>query len=174
MTGRFTSWPMPPTTANPCTPCPHRCHGPAGSPVTPSFTTCHPGGTPSGGAAPAPKGERLGQVAEPAARRSWRIHTLRLYDKQRTIRISELTCLWYGSFGARPVRVIWVRDIASAKTFDVALVTNDLDTPAEDLVVRYSWRWASSRHSWKPVTRSGWARRATVRSRPSNAPSRSG
>jgi hypothetical protein len=91
---------------------------------------------------PRTKGERLGQVAEPAASRSWKIHSVRLYDKRRTIRVSELVCLWDGSFGARRVRVIWVRDLDAAKPFDLALVTTDLDTPAEDLVVRYSWRWS--------------------------------
>ncbi|MFI6636314.1 transposase [Nonomuraea fuscirosea] len=91
---------------------------------------------------PRTKGERLGQVAEIAATRSWKIHRLRLYDMQRTLRISELTCLWYGSFGSQRVRVIWVRDIDSGKTFDLALVTTDLDTPADDLVVRYSFRWS--------------------------------
>ncbi|MEV6984884.1 transposase [Sphaerisporangium sp. NPDC051017] len=91
---------------------------------------------------PRTKGERLGQVAELAACRSWKIHTLRLYDKQRTLRISELRCLWYGSFGARPVRVIWVRAIDSEKAFDLALVTTDLHTPAEQLMIRYSWRWS--------------------------------
>ncbi|WP_157383002.1 IS701 family transposase [Nonomuraea coxensis] len=91
---------------------------------------------------PRTKGDRLGQVHELAVGRSWKIHRLRLYDKQRTLRVSELVCLWYGSFGAAKVRVIWVRDIDSAKTFDIALVTTDLHTPAEDLVVRYSWRWS--------------------------------
>ncbi|MBF8193702.1 hypothetical protein ITP53_50105 [Nonomuraea sp. K274] len=33
---------------------------------------------------PRTKGERLGQVAELAATRSWKIHRLRLYDKQRS------------------------------------------------------------------------------------------
>ncbi|MBF8193701.1 hypothetical protein ITP53_50100 [Nonomuraea sp. K274] len=56
--------------------------------------------------------------------------------------MAELTCLWYGSFGPRTVRVIWVRHLDSDKSFDLALVTTDLDTPAEDLVVRYSWRWS--------------------------------
>lgn len=100
----------------------------------------HPSGKRRG--RPRTKGERLGQVHELAAGRSWKIHRLRLYDKQRTLRVSELVCLWYGSFGPRTVRVIWVRDIDSAKTFDIALVTTDLDTSAEDLVVRYSWRWS--------------------------------
>lgn len=91
---------------------------------------------------PRTKGDRLGQVAELAATRSWKIHTLTLYDKRQLVRVSELTCLWYGSFGPRRVRVIWVRHLDSTKTFDLALVTTDLDTPAEQLVVRYSWRWS--------------------------------
>ncbi|TMR98871.1 hypothetical protein [Nonomuraea basaltis] len=40
------------------------------------------------------------------------------------------------------MRVIWVRHLDSDKVFDLALVTTDTDTPAEDLVVRYSWRWS--------------------------------
>jgi hypothetical protein len=91
---------------------------------------------------PRTKGGRLGQVADLAATRSWKIHTLRLYDNQRTVRISELTCLWHGSFGSRPVRVIWIRHLESGKVFDLALVTTDLVTPAEQLVIRYSWRWS--------------------------------
>lgn len=91
---------------------------------------------------PRTKGERLGQVAELATSRSWRIHRLRLYDKEQLVRVSELRCLWYGSFGSRTVRVIWVRHLDSGKPFDLALVTTDLATPAEDLVVRYSWRWS--------------------------------
>jgi hypothetical protein len=40
------------------------------------------------------------------------------------------------------VRVIWVRHLDSAKTYDLALVTTDFDTPAAQLVIRYCWRWS--------------------------------
>ncbi|MFI6637953.1 transposase, partial [Nonomuraea fuscirosea] len=91
---------------------------------------------------PRTKGDRLGQVAELAPTRSWKIHTLTLYDKRQVVRVAELTCLWYGSFGSRPIRVIWIRHLDSDKVFDLALVTTDLTTPGHDLVVRYSWRWS--------------------------------
>ena len=53
-------------------------------------------------------------------------------------------CLWYGTYRSRAVRVILVREPASrAKAgYDLALISTDLDRPAEQVVARYAARWA--------------------------------
>jgi hypothetical protein len=63
------------------------------------------------------------------------------------VHIAEVTCLWYGSFHTRPVRVVLVRDDTSRtrngddRGYGLPLVTTDLDTAAEELVARYAARW---------------------------------
>ena len=60
---------------------------------------------------------------------------------------SEITCLWYGSFRSRTVRVILVRDDKPRtrgrddRGYGLPLVTTDLESSAEDLVARYAARW---------------------------------
>ena len=63
------------------------------------------------------------------------------------MQIAERTCLWYGSFRSRTVRVILVRDdkprtrSGDDRGYGLPLVTTDLESSAEDLVARYASRW---------------------------------
>ena len=63
------------------------------------------------------------------------------------MQITERTCLWYGSFRSRTVRVILVRDdkprtrSRDDRGYGLPLVTTDLESSAEDLVARYAARW---------------------------------
>ena len=59
---------------------------------------------------PRTKGVRLGTPADIAATATWRTTQVRRYGRTDTVHVAEVTCLWYGSFHSRPVRVILVRD----------------------------------------------------------------
>ena len=56
--------------------------------------------------------------------------------------VAEVTCLWYGSWHTRTVRLILVRDRRTASGYDLALVTTDLAATPAALVARYAARWA--------------------------------
>jgi hypothetical protein len=91
------------------------------------------------------KGDRLGIPADLAERADtfagWAEHTLRLYDEVKTVRITEVSCLWYTPFHTQTVRVILVRNPATVSGYDLALVTTDLASPAERILIRYGDRW---------------------------------
>jgi hypothetical protein len=64
------------------------------------------------------------------------------------VAITEVICLWYGSFRSQTVRVILVRDDKPRtrdrddRGYGLPLVTTDLESAAEDVVARYaSQRW---------------------------------
>ena len=91
---------------------------------------------------PALKGERLGTAKELAATAVFTSFEVRRYQRTDTVFLAEVTCLWYGSFHARPVRVILLRDDATDTGYDLALITTDLATPSPKLIARYAWRWS--------------------------------
>ena len=100
---------------------------------------------------PRTRGARLGTPADLAAgataRGRWRDTRVRRYGRTDTVQITEITCLWYGSFRSRTVRVILVRDNKPRtrdrddRGYGLPLVTTDLESTAEDLVARYASRW---------------------------------
>jgi hypothetical protein len=57
------------------------------------------------------------------------------------VQVTELACLWWGSLHRTPVRVILVRD-GDDTVYELALVTTDLDSTAEQIVERYASRWS--------------------------------
>ena len=63
---------------------------------------------------PRTRGPRLGTPTDLAtsatAGARWRDTRVRRYGRTDTVQITELVCLWYGSFRSRTVRVILVRD----------------------------------------------------------------
>ena len=69
---------------------------------------------------------------------------------------TQRTCLWYGSFRSRTVRVILVRDDKPRtrgrddRGYGLPSVTTDLESSAEDLVARHADGGASSRPSPRP------------------------
>ncbi|MCA1680626.1 MAG: transposase [Actinobacteria bacterium] len=92
---------------------------------------------------PAKWGERLGSLAQialdPATQ--WAEATVRRYGKTEELKLTTIDCLW-GPLGAEtPVRVILVKDTAKPCGYQIALITTDLDTSAEQIVERYADRW---------------------------------
>jgi hypothetical protein len=100
---------------------------------------------------PRTRGPRLGTPTDLAtsatAGARWRDTRVRRYGRTDTVQITELVCLWYGSFRSRTVRVILVRDDKPRtrdrddRGYGLPLVTTDLGSTAEDLVARYAARW---------------------------------
>ena len=97
---------------------------------------------------PRTKGARLGTATDLAAAAVWRTTRVRRYGRADSVQITEITCLWYGSFHTQTVRVILVRDTkprtrdGDDRGYGLPLVTTDLTSPAEDLVARYAARWS--------------------------------
>jgi len=87
---------------------------------------------------PPSKGRRLGTPAEVAAAATWAAATVRIYGRAQATQLAQITCLWYGSFKTRPVRVILARSRAAT----LALVTTDLATSPAGLTERYAARWS--------------------------------
>jgi hypothetical protein len=100
---------------------------------------------------PRTRGARLGTptdlAADATAGARWRTTRVRRYGRTDAVQITELVCLWYGSFRSRTVRVILVRDDKPRtrgrddRGYGLPLVTTDLESAAEDLVARYAARW---------------------------------
>ena len=100
---------------------------------------------------PRTRGARLGTPTDLAASATaagrWRTTRVRRYGRTDAVQITELICLWYGSFRSRTVRVILVRDDKPRtrgrddRGYGLPLVTTDLESSAEDLVARYASRW---------------------------------
>lgn len=91
---------------------------------------------------PRRKGARLGKPAEIAATMVFTAASVARYGRIDTVHIGAVDCLWYGTFGALPVRMICVRDRREEKAPMLALVTTDLTSSVADLVARYAMRWA--------------------------------
>ena len=93
---------------------------------------------------PRTKGDRLGTAAEIAATATWTTVTVTAYGHKQEIRhVTEVSCLWYGSWRTRPVRLILSRDEDAATGYDLALVTTDPAASPAALVTRYAARWAT-------------------------------
>jgi hypothetical protein len=94
---------------------------------------------------PRTKGERLGTPADLARTATWTTHNVTTYHGRTGIKhTATIRCLWYGSFHARAVTVVLVRDHDTATGYDLALVTTD-DTAAAGparIVSRYAMRWS--------------------------------
>jgi hypothetical protein len=97
---------------------------------------------------PRTRGERIGTPGDLAKAAHWRTTKVRRYGRDDTVHIADVTCLWYGSFHSRPVRVILVRDDKPRtkdkddRGYGLPLVTTDLISAPEDLVARYASRWS--------------------------------
>ncbi|MCX4538095.1 transposase [Streptomyces sp. NBC_01669] len=91
---------------------------------------------------PALKGERLGTPKDLATTAAFTRTEIKRYQRTDTMHLAETTCLWYGSFHTRTVRVILLRDDTTDTAYDLALVTTDLTTRAAGLIARYASRWS--------------------------------
>ena len=133
---------------------------------------------------PRTRSARLGTPTDLAASATvgarWRDARVRRYGRTDSVQITEITCLWYGSFRSHTVRVVLVRDNKPRtrdrddRGYGLPLVTTDLESSAEDLVARYAARWGIERTSPTPARSSAWAMPATGPVAPWNGPCRSG
>jgi hypothetical protein len=91
---------------------------------------------------PALKGVKLGKPAAVAAHADWEKVTVHRYGRTESVRLAEVPCIWYGSFGNAIGRCVLVREEGSTRPYDLALFTLDeAATPAE-VVERYAVRWS--------------------------------
>lgn len=79
-----------------------------------------------------------------AATTAWVTTQVSRYARTDTVELADTTCLWYGAYRSRAVRVILLREPGSkAKAgYDLALITTDLTIPADQLITRYAARWS--------------------------------
>lgn len=87
------------------------------------------------------KGPRLGTPSEIASTAAWTKTTVTRYGEVGEVLLADISCLWWGSLNRTPLRLILVRDLDRHRR-DLALITTDLVTSAEDLVARYCVRWS--------------------------------
>jgi DDE superfamily endonuclease len=91
---------------------------------------------------PRTKGSRLGTADDIAAAAAWATVTVPAYRREDIKDVTEVTCLWYGSWHTRTVRLILARGPRTTTGYDLALVTTDLAAAPAALVARYAARWA--------------------------------
>ena len=119
---------------------------------------------------PRTEGDRLGTADDIAAAASWATVTVTAYGRERIRHVAEVTCLWYGSWHIRAVRLILSRDEHTASGYDLALVTADLSAAPGALVARYATRWAIEQAFADARNVLGTARPATGSGAPSSEP----
>jgi len=90
---------------------------------------------------PRTKGARLGTVEDIAADASWDTVTITAYGREQVRHVTAVTCLWYGSWHTRTVRLILSRDQHTTSGYDLALITTDRAASPAALVARYAARW---------------------------------
>ncbi len=93
---------------------------------------------------PRVKGEKLAHLMElaDAPQAAWQTHTLTRYGATHTVRVLAIDCLWHRVLAGEAVRVVLVREGATARGFDIALVSTDTTANAAQVVCRYAMRWA--------------------------------
>jgi SRSO17 transposase len=95
---------------------------------------------------PRVKGERIGTPADIARSARWKAVSVSRYGTTSTVQVTEVTCLWYGTWRTDTVRVILVRETGKkttpAKGYGIALVTTDLQATPEEIIARYAARWS--------------------------------
>jgi DDE superfamily endonuclease len=92
---------------------------------------------------PAKWGARLPSLAQIAASPAtqWAAHSVRRYGKTDTLTLCQIDCLW-GPLGPdTPVRVILVQDSSKPPSYQLALITTDLNASPAQIVERYADRW---------------------------------
>jgi hypothetical protein len=93
-------------------------------------------------------GDRLGTPKHLAtamtAQARWTSATVSRYGRTDQVELADTTCLWYGVYRSRTMRVILLRDPGRRTTagYQLALITTDLTSPAADIVTRYAARWS--------------------------------
>lgn len=91
-------------------------------------------------------GERIGTPADIAKSATWNTVAVSRYGITSTVQITDVSCLWYGTWRTDTVRVVLVRETGkktpATKGYDIALVTTDLTATPEEIIARYAARWS--------------------------------
>ncbi|MZE52727.1 transposase [Streptomyces sp. SID5770] len=90
---------------------------------------------------PRKKGAALGPLTAIAKAATWRLTVVERYGRTEFVWITERECLWYGAFKNLPVRLVLVRDLDSTRPYDLALISTDHISTADNLAERYGTRW---------------------------------
>jgi hypothetical protein len=100
--------------------------------------------TPGKGGRPKRIADKIGKPGHLAATATFTPATVRRYGRTDHVELAETTCLWYGVYRSRTVRVILVRDPGRTTKagYHLALITTDLSSTAADIVARYAARWS--------------------------------
>src|SRR5262249_24417384 len=79
---------------------------------------------------------RLGTPTDLAGPATWQHATVSRYGRTDPVLLAEITCLWYGSYRSRTVRVVLVREPGAHPKagYHLALITTDLHTPAAHIL----------------------------------------
>lgn len=88
------------------------------------------------------KGAKLPKLKDIASTASWVRTTVYRYGRTETVDLAVIEAIWYGPFANTPGHVVLVRDIGSAKAYDLALFTTDTTADGEAIVGRYAVRWS--------------------------------
>jgi hypothetical protein len=116
----------------------------------------------SRGGRPKRIGAKIGTAEHLAAHphTPWTPATVTRYGRTETVTLADITCLWYGAYRSRAVRVILIRETGRTHGYSIALITTDLHTPAETIIARYAARWSIevAFHDAKQTTGVGEAR----------------
>jgi hypothetical protein len=93
---------------------------------------------------PRTKGARLPELIVLAAltRVRWQQTRVGCYGELRVVELAYFRCLWYGTFGPRPVQVALARAPGAPDGYELALVSTDLEATGPELVERYAHRWS--------------------------------
>lgn len=122
--------------------------------------------TPGKGGRPKRIGALLGTPRHIAATACWTPTHVMRYARLDTVHTTDISCLWYGVYRSRQIRVILVRDPHStSKTgYDLALLTTDLTSTTAAVIARYATRWAIevAIEDAKQITGVGQARNRTT------------
>jgi len=96
------------------------------------------------------RGQRIGTPTDIARNatdnNAWVDTLINRYGTTITARTTEITCLWFGAWRTDPVRVILVKDshrkATNTKSYDIAIVTTDMNASAAEIIARYASRWS--------------------------------
>ena len=92
---------------------------------------------------PRTRGDRLGTAGDIAATASWDTLTVTVCGQPQVRHVAEVSCLWYGSWRTRTVRLTLSRDQHTTSGYDLALITTGLAAAPGALVARYAARRAT-------------------------------
>lgn len=92
------------------------------------------------------KGERIGTPTDIATSATWKTVSVSRYAITSTVQITDVSCLWYGTWRTDTVRVVLVRETGKKTTatngYNIALVITDLTATPEEIIARYAARWS--------------------------------